>query len=135
MKTRIKELRKSLGMTQQKFADAIGVKQNTVAQYEMGRNEPIDSVCSLICKEFNVSEEWLRTGNGEMFIHLSESEKTMGCVARILSDDDNPLKAAFLYAAAEIIDDDACFEIIKSKMLSIIEECKNKAEKDENYGI
>ena len=47
MKERIKQLRKALGMTQQKFADAIGVKQNTVAQYEIGRNEPIDSVLTL----------------------------------------------------------------------------------------
>lgn len=68
MKERIKQLRKALGMTQQKFADAIGVKQNTVAQYEMGRNEPIDSVLNLICKEYNVNPDWLRNGSGEMFI-------------------------------------------------------------------
>lgn len=68
MKERIKQLRKALGMTQQKFADAIGVKQNTVAQYEIGRNKPIESVINLICKEYNVNEEWLRTGQGEMFI-------------------------------------------------------------------
>lgn len=68
MKERIKQLRKALGMTQQKFADAIGVKQNTVAQYEIGRNEPIDSVLNLICKEYNVNPDWLRDGSGEMFI-------------------------------------------------------------------
>lgn len=68
MKERIKQLRKALGMTQQKFADAIGVKQNTVAQYEIGRNEPIDSVVNLICKEYNVNPDWLRDGTGEMFI-------------------------------------------------------------------
>ena len=68
MKDRIKQLRKALGMTQQKFADAIGVKQNTVAQYEIGRNEPIDSVVNLICKEYNVNPDWLRNGSGEMFI-------------------------------------------------------------------
>lgn len=68
MKERIKQLRKALGMTQQKFADAIGVKQNTVAQYEIGRNEPIDSVLNLICKEYNVNPDWLRNGSGEMFI-------------------------------------------------------------------
>ena len=68
LKERIKQLRKALGMTQQKFADAIGVKQNTVAQYEIGRNEPIDSVVNLICKEYNVNPDWLRDGTGEMFI-------------------------------------------------------------------
>ena len=63
MNERIKEVRKSLGLTQQEFADRIGVKRNTVATYEGGRNIPIDSVVSLICKEFNVNEEWLRTGD------------------------------------------------------------------------
>ncbi len=64
---RIKKLRKSLDLTQQKFAERIGIKGNTVAQYELGRNEPIDAVLSLICREFNVNEKWLQTGEGEMF--------------------------------------------------------------------
>lgn len=68
MNERIKLLRKKLEMTQQEFASKIGVKRNTVAQYEIGRNEPIDSVINLICKEFNVDELWLRTGEGEMFL-------------------------------------------------------------------
>ena len=61
-------------MTQQKFADAIGVKQNTVAQYEMGRNTPIDSVLNLICREYNVNPKWLRTGEGEMFLPEPKNE-------------------------------------------------------------
>lgn len=67
MEERIKKLRKALDLTQQEFADRIGIKRNTIANYESGRNEPIDSVISLICREFNVNEEWLRTGEGEMF--------------------------------------------------------------------
>lgn len=68
MKDRIKKLRKTLDMTQQQFADKIGVKRNTIAQYEIGRNEPLDTVINLICREFNVRKEWLQTGNGEMFL-------------------------------------------------------------------
>ncbi len=71
MNERIKELRKSLNLTQQEFANRIGVKRNTVATYEGGRNAPVDAVTSLICKEFNVNEEWLRRGTGEMFIKKS----------------------------------------------------------------
>ncbi len=63
----IKKLRKTLDLTQQKFGERIGIKGNTVAQYELGRSNPVDSVFSLICREFNVNEDWLRTGNGEMF--------------------------------------------------------------------
>lgn len=67
MEERIKQLRKHLDLTQQEFADRIGIKRNTIANYESGRNEPIDSVISLICREFNVNEGWLRKGEGEMF--------------------------------------------------------------------
>jgi len=63
----IKKLRKSLNLTQQKFGERIGIKGNTIAQYELDRNKPIDAVVSLICREYNVREEWLRTGEGEMF--------------------------------------------------------------------
>lgn len=66
MNERIKLLRRSLNLTQQEFADRIGVKRNTIANYEIGRNDPIDSVVSLICREFGVNETWLRTGEGEM---------------------------------------------------------------------
>lgn len=67
MKERIRKIRRDLDLTQQEFADRIGIKRNTIANYETGRNEPVDSVVSLICREFNVNEEWLRNGTGEMF--------------------------------------------------------------------
>lgn len=64
---RIKKLRRELDLTQQKFGERIGVKGNTIAQYELGRSNPVDSVISLMIREFNVNEEWLRNGEGEMF--------------------------------------------------------------------
>lgn len=67
MNERIKKLRKTLDLTQREFGERIGVKPNTIATYEIGRNEPIDAVISLICREFNASETWLRTGEGDMF--------------------------------------------------------------------
>lgn len=67
MNIRIKKLRRYLDLTQREFGERIGVKGNTIANYELGRNEPIDAVISLICREFGVNEEWLRYGTGEMF--------------------------------------------------------------------
>ncbi len=77
MNERLKKLRKTLELTQQEFADRIGIKRNTLATYESGRNEPIDAVVSLICREFNVHEEWLRYGGSDddMFIKLNEDEE------------------------------------------------------------
>ena len=65
---RIKKLRKGLDLTQQEFANRLGTTRNNIAGYEVGRRSPSEAVISLICKTFNVSETWLRTGEGEMFV-------------------------------------------------------------------
>ena len=67
----IKELRVRLRLTQQEFADKIGVKRNTVATYEMGRSTPSEAAIVLICREFGVRREWLEHGEGEMFVRRS----------------------------------------------------------------
>lgn len=73
MNERIKALRKALNLTQQEFGDRIGIKRNSVALIENGRNTSDQTIFS-ICREFNVSEEWLRTGKGEMFNPAPDSE-------------------------------------------------------------
>lgn len=88
MKNRIKALRKDLGLTQEKFAERLNIKRNTLANYEIGRNEPIDAVVSLICREFNVNEDWLRTGQGDMYdIPLDD---TAIAASNILENEDVP---------------------------------------------
>lgn len=60
------------------MADRIGIKRNTIANYEIGRNVPIDAVISLICREFGVNEVWLRTGEGgddNMFAKVTEDDR------------------------------------------------------------
>ncbi|WP_373216071.1 helix-turn-helix domain-containing protein [Ruminococcus sp. 5_1_39BFAA] len=64
MKDRIKRIRKYFGLTQQGFANRLGLKRNSVANYEIGRNTPMDPIINSICKEFGVNEVWLRTGEG-----------------------------------------------------------------------
>jgi DNA-binding XRE family transcriptional regulator len=66
MKNRIKQLRAELGDSQAKFAKSLGVKQTTVANWELGSNVP-DSVRNLICHTFRVRREWLENGDGEIF--------------------------------------------------------------------
>lgn len=67
MNKRIKEIRKKHGLTQMEFAERIGSVQNTIAGYESGRRNPSSMVISSICKEFNVNEKWLRTGDGDPY--------------------------------------------------------------------
>lgn len=101
----MKQLRKSLGLTQQKFAERIGVRQNTVAQYEMGRNQPIETVITLICREFNVSETWLRTGEGEMFQPRSRNEELLEFAARAAEAGPSDIRAQLLSVMARLNDD------------------------------
>ena len=68
VRDRVKELRLSLSLTQQEFADRLGIKRNTIAKYETGLNNPTDSVVALICKTWNVNLEWLKEGKGEMYL-------------------------------------------------------------------
>lgn len=67
MKERIRQLRKTLKLNQSDFGKKVGVKGNTIGNYELGLRSPSEAVIFSICREFNVNEQWLRNGNGEMF--------------------------------------------------------------------
>ena len=67
MNNRIKELRKHLKLTQAKFAEMIGLKATAIGLYESGDRNITEQTIMLLCSIFNVNEEWLLTGNGEMF--------------------------------------------------------------------
>ena len=122
MKDRLKKLRRELDMTQQEFAEKIGVKRNTVAQYEMGRNEPIDSVFALICREFNVSEEWLRNGTGDMFVELSRDEQLMEWAGGILAGDNSGFKYRFVRMLSNLSEKD--WEVLQKISVELADEKK-----------
>lgn len=88
---RIKELRKTLKKTQKEFGEAIGLKQNSVATLEMGRYGASDRTIGNICRVYNVSAVWLRTGEGEMFETVEPDEELMRFVSTILKDNGHPL--------------------------------------------
>ena len=75
MKKRIKELRCSMGLTQQQFADRLGLKRQTIAAYEVGNTEPSNATLLSICREYKVNENWLRTGEGEMKVVQTTQER------------------------------------------------------------
>ena len=106
MNERIKKLRKHLDLTQREFGERIGVKGNTITQYEMGRNEPIDAVISLICREFNVREEWLRNGTGEMFIELDKEDMLMEWAGRVLGSETATFKKNFVKMLMSLSEDE-----------------------------
>ena len=91
MNERIRLLRKELGLNQSDLGNKIGVKEGTVAGYESGARTPLDAVVSSICREFDVNEEWLRTGEGEMFEQMTEQQKLLKYTGMLLKDKDSAI--------------------------------------------
>lgn len=74
MKERLKELRLALGLKQKDIAEKIGVTPTTISRLEKGEREISRQQQVSICYAFNVNEEWLRTGEGSMFVEIDEEE-------------------------------------------------------------
>lgn len=102
MNERLKKLRKTLDLTQEKFGAIISVKGNTVAQWESGRNDPTDSAITFICKEFKVNERWLRTGEGEMFIEQTRDEQIEYFVGSLLQGEEDSFKKRLISGLAAL---------------------------------
>lgn len=87
---RVKLVRKSKDMTLEKFGEVLGVAKTTISKIENGVNSLTEQMAKSICREFNVSENWLRTGDGEMFIPMSTDEKYKRA-AKAIADSDGEL--------------------------------------------
>lgn len=106
MHERLKELRKSLHLTQQEFADKLGITRSTVATYEMGKSNPSDAAISLICNKFNVSEIWLRTGIGDTYIKMDPDTVLMQWAGTVLSSTDKSFQKRFVAMLSKLNDQD-----------------------------
>lgn len=117
MNERLKKLRKELDMTQQEFADKLGTARNNIAGYETGKRNPSNAVISLICREFNVNEKWLRTGEGEMFIELSRSDEIAQFVGQLMTEEDDSFKKRLVSGLAAL--DDNGWKVLENFLDSI----------------
>lgn len=99
---RVRELRIAKNLTQQEFADKLKIKRSTISNYDIGRSEPSESAISLICREFNVSEDWLRTGEGEMFVPITRDEEIATFIGSIQADVDDTFKKKLISVLAKL---------------------------------
>lgn len=90
---RIREVRKALGLTLEKFGEKIGMKKNSVSQIENGKNSVTEQVIKSICREFNVDYIWLTTGDGEMFVDTDDD--FIERIDRIMVGEDDARKNLF----------------------------------------
>ena len=103
MNTRIKELRNALDMTQTEFGERIGFSRPMVANLEgAGRAEVKDHAIHLLCKEYNVNEEWLRYGTGEMFKPKTAREELVDLTDMLLSEESTSFKNRLVSALAKL---------------------------------
>ena len=103
---RIKKLRKVLDLTQQAFADRLGISRGNIATYETREGSPGNSVIALICREFGVNEAWLRTGEGEMFIKRTANDEISAFVDLALCDEPGNIRYRFLSALAAMSEEE-----------------------------
>ena len=107
---RIKEVRKSLGLTLEKFGERIGLKKSAVSLIENGKNAVTDANVKAICREFGVDYIWLTTGDGEMFVDTDDD--FIERIDRIMAGEDDARKNLFK-ALLEASDEDiAAFQRI-----------------------
>ena len=101
MNERLKLLRRELQLNQTEFGNRLGLKQSAIANYENGTRQPLDTVITSICREFGVNEEWLRTGEGEMFVPRTKNQVITDFMADLVMEDDS-FKKRIIEALAQL---------------------------------
>ena len=147
MNSRIRILRKSLGLTQERFGEKMYVKGNTVAQWESGRNDPSESSIKYMCQVFKVNEKWLKYGVGDMFLSvpLTSLEKlaeeyqldhaSYVAVEKFVTLDPK-MRTCIIAYLASMIDEIRNAENVKtSTFSSVIDTSADEAEYRKNLGI
>lgn len=116
MKDRIKLVRKNAGLTQQEFAKRIGVSRNTIATYETSVRVPIDAIIVSLCREFNLNETWLRTGQGDMYKETNPDIALSRWFGKLLREEPDSFKKQLILTLSKLSENewDALSKIIDS---------------------
>ena len=121
MQNRIKSLRKKLSLTQEEFGKRLGMKKNSISQIENGINSLTEQLLVSICREFGVNENWLRTGDGEMFADVPVEDEYFKAATQISKSGDK-------FAMQAIIEywklDDVSKQVLRDYIYKIAEKSR-----------
>lgn len=120
---RVRELRKSLNLTLEKFGERLGVKKNAISAIENGRNSLTDQMTKAICREFGADYIWLTTGEGEMFV--DSDDDFIERIDHIMLGEDDARKNLFKFMLELSDDDIAALDRLMKKAIEF-----SKREKD-----
>lgn len=124
MNHRIKSLRKQLGLNQSEFAARIGVSQTAVAAWEAGTRNPMDAIIQSICREFGVSERWLRSGEGEMFPPRDRLSELSSLAGRFLASDPTDFQQRFARMMLSLSPEE--WALLESKASQLFDQSKKE---------
>ena len=100
---RIRYLRKEvLKKTQKNFGSAIGLKPNSISDIESGKNIPTEQTLKAICREFNINEDWLRNGTGDMKNKLTKNQEIGEFANEVMNLPDEDFKKRFIEALTKL---------------------------------
>lgn len=99
MNERIKKLRKELGLNQEKFGERLGITKTAVSKMELGTYNTTETMIRLICNEFHANEEWLRTGEGDIFLEQSIDEEFAEIIAEAALSGNEKIKELMVMAS------------------------------------
>lgn len=118
--SRISALLSALGMKQTVFAERLNLSQSYVSCLVSGRNAPSDRTILDICDKFNVNEEWLRTGQGEMFRQISRDEEIMEFMGDVMSGTPSDFRRRFISVLARMTPEE--WAILEAKIRELASE-------------
>lgn len=121
MNERIKALRKELGLSQDVFAEKLGLTKNYISLVENGNRNLSEQSIKVLCTMFNINEEWLRTGNGEMMSPVSKDEEISKLLGEVIRTNESDFRRRLISALARL-DDKGWSEL--EKLIDLISESK-----------
>ena len=114
---RLREIRKTLNLTLEKFGEKLGVGKTAISKLEKGENSITDQMAKSICREYSVNENWLRTGEGEMFIKMTRNDEISQFVGQLMAAEDDSFKKRLISALAAL--DENGWDILEQFLDSI----------------
>lgn len=127
---RIREVRKALGLTLEKFGERIGIKKNSVSQIENGVNNLTEQMTKAICREFHVDYIWLTTGEGDMFLDADDDFKEQ--IDQIMASETDSRKNLFKFMLTLSEDDVEAMQRLMRKAFEFYKD--DDPEKDNTKG-
>lgn len=119
---RVREIRKQLGLTLDKFGEKLGVTKTAISRIERGERNCTEQMIKSICREFNVDYMWLTTGDGNMFI--DSDNDVMNAIDRIMAGESEFHKKLLKWCATSFTDEELL--LLERKIDEFISEFSKK---------